>query len=73
MLSMWQTSELNGADICGAGTDVIKTMAAAIWAGTTHSIIPDQSRRVTYMVAAAATGGDVLIRNVIPALWNPFR
>jgi len=55
-----------GADIRGAGTDVIKIHGVDILHGTTYSIIPDQIEAGTYMVAAAATGGDVLIKNVIP-------
>ena len=55
-----------GADIRGAGTDVIKIHGVDILHGTTYPIIPDQIEAGTYMVAAAATGGDVLVRNVIP-------
>lgn len=55
-----------GADIMGAGTNVIKIRGVEKLHGTTYSIIPDQIEAGTYMVAAAATGGDVLIRNVIP-------
>jgi len=55
-----------GADIRGAGTDVIKIHGVDVLRGTTYSIIPDQIEAGTYMVAAAATGGDVLIKNVIP-------
>ncbi len=55
-----------GADIRGAGTDVIKIHGVDLLHGTTYSIIPDQIEAGTYMVAAAATGGDVLIKNVIP-------
>ena len=55
-----------GADIRGAGTDVIKIRGVEHLGGTTYSIIPDQIEAGTYMVAAAATGGDVLIKNVIP-------
>ena len=55
-----------GADIRGAGTDVIKIRGVKSLHGTTYSIIPDQIEAGTYMVAAAATGGDVLIKNVIP-------
>ena len=55
-----------GADIRGAGTDVIKIHGVASLKGTTYSIIPDQIEAGTFMVAAAATGGDVLVRNVIP-------
>lgn len=55
-----------GADIRGAGTDVIKIRGVKHLKGCTYSIIPDQIEAGTYMVAAAATGGDVLIKNVIP-------
>lgn len=55
-----------GADIRGAGTDVIKIHGVDILHGTTYSIIPDQIEAGTYMVAAAATGGNVLVKNVIP-------
>ena len=55
-----------GADVRGAGTDVIKIHGVDLLHGTTYSIIPDQIEAGTYMVAAAATGGDVLIKNVIP-------
>ena len=55
-----------GADIRGAGTDVIKIRGVDHLNGTTYSIIPDQIEAGTYMAAAAATKGDVLIKNVIP-------
>ena len=55
-----------GANIMGAGTNVIKIRGVEGLHGTTYSIIPDQIEAGTYMVAAAATGGDVLIENVIP-------
>lgn len=55
-----------GADIKGAGTDVIKVKGVEHLRGGSYSIIPDQIEAGTYMVAAAATGGNVLIRNVIP-------
>ncbi len=55
-----------GADIRGAGTDMIKICGVDRLYGTTYSIIPDQIEAGTYMVAAAATGGDVLVKNVIP-------
>ncbi len=55
-----------GADIIGAGTDVIKIHGVRELHGCTYSIIPDQIEAGTYMVAAAATGGDVLVKNVIP-------
>ena len=55
-----------GADVRGAGTDVIKIHGVEKMHGCTYSIIPDQIEAGTYMVAAAACGGDVLIKNVIP-------
>ena len=55
-----------GADIMGAGTDVIKIRGVDHLSGVTYSIIPDQIEAGTYMVAAAATGGNVLVKNVIP-------
>ena len=55
-----------GADIRGAGTDVIKIRGVSELHGCTYSIIPDQIEAGTYMVAAAAAGGEVLINNVIP-------
>ena len=55
-----------GADIRGAGTEVIKVRGVDNMHGCTYSIIPDQIEAGTYMVAAAATGGDVTINNVIP-------
>ena len=55
-----------GADVRGAGTDVIKINGVEHLYGCTYSIIPDQIEAGTYMVAAAATGGDVTVRNVIP-------
>ena len=55
-----------GADVRGAGTDVIKIRGVERLHGCSYSIIPDQIEAGTFMVAAAAAGGDVLIRNVIP-------
>lgn len=55
-----------GADIMGAGTDVIKIRGVKRLKGVTYAIIPDPIEAGTYMVAAAATKGDVLIKNVIP-------
>lgn len=55
-----------GADVRGAGTDVIKIHGVDIMRGANYSIIPDQIEAGTYMIAAAATGGDVLVKNVIP-------
>jgi len=55
-----------GAQIKGAGTDVIKVRGVPRLTGGTYSIIPDQIEAGTYMAAAAAAGGEVLIKNVIP-------
>ncbi len=55
-----------GADIRGAGTDVIKIHGVNRLRGGSYSIIPDQIEAGTYMAAVAAAGGDVLIQNVIP-------
>ena len=55
-----------GADIRGAGTDVIKVRGVDSLHGGTYSIIPDQIEAGTYMAAVAAAGGEVLIKNVIP-------
>ena len=55
-----------GADIRGAGTDVIRIKGVEKFHDTEYSVIPDQIEAGTFMMAAAATRGDVLIRNVIP-------
>ncbi len=55
-----------GADIRGAGTDTIKVNGVEKLHGGTYSIIPDQIEAGTYMVAAAAAGGEVKINNIIP-------
>lgn len=55
-----------GAEITGAGTDTIKIHGVPSLRGVTYSIIPDQIEAGTYMAAVAATGGDVLIKNVTP-------
>lgn len=56
-----------GADIKGAGTDVIRIRGVKSLKGNVvHSIIPDQIEAGTFMIAAAATRGDVLVKNVIP-------
>ncbi len=61
-----------GADVRGAGTDVIKIHGVGEMHGCTYSIIPDQIEAGTYMVAAAVTGGDVYIKNVIPKHLEPI-
>lgn len=55
-----------GADIRGAGTDVIKIRGVPYLHSTTYGVIPDQIETGTFMAAAVATRGDVLIKNVIP-------
>ncbi len=55
-----------GADISGAGTDVIKIRGVKGLKGVIYSIIPDQIEAGTYMAIAAATRGDVIVENVIP-------
>jgi UDP-N-acetylglucosamine 1-carboxyvinyltransferase len=55
-----------GADIMGAGTDVIKVRGVPRLRGGSYSIIPDQIEAGTYMAAVAAAGGEVRINNIIP-------
>lgn len=55
-----------GANIRGAGTDVIRIKGVERFHDTEYSVIPDQIEAGTFMMAAAATRGDVLIKNVIP-------
>ncbi|MEE0946026.1 MAG: UDP-N-acetylglucosamine 1-carboxyvinyltransferase [Acutalibacteraceae bacterium] len=55
-----------GANIMGAGTNVIKIRGVEKLSGKTYHIIPDQIEAGTYMVAAAATGGDVTVTDVTP-------
>lgn len=54
-----------GAKVKGAGTNVIRVAGVPQLHGTTHAIIPDRIEAGTYMVAAAATGGDVFLTNVL--------
>ncbi len=61
-----------GADIMGAGTDVIKIKGVKELHGTEYSVIPDQIEAGTFMVAAAATGGDIVLKNVIPKHLEPI-
>ena len=55
-----------GADIKGAGTDSIRIRGVEKLTGGTYCIIPDQIEAGTYMAAVAATGGQVLVKNIIP-------
>ena len=61
-----------GADIMGAGTDVIKIKGVNRLHGAEYSIIPDQIEAGTFMIAVAATKGDALIKNVIPKHLEPI-
>ena len=55
-----------GANIMGAGTDVIKIRGVEHLHGATYAVIPDQIEAGTFMAAIAATKGDAIIKNVIP-------
>lgn len=60
-----------GADIKGAGTDTIKINGVEKLGGAVHSVIPDRIEAGTYMIAAAITGGNVLVDNVVPDHLKP--
>jgi len=60
-----------GAVIKGAGTDTIRIEGVKELKGTTHTAIPDRIEAGTYMVAAAATGGDVIVEGVVPEHLKP--
>ena len=55
-----------GAHVSGAGTDTVKIRGVESLKGGTYAIIPDQIEAGTYLAAAAATGGNILVKNVIP-------
>ncbi len=57
---------LMGANVKGAGTDVIRIKGVEKLHGCRYSTIPDQIEAGTYMIASAITGGDVYVRNIIP-------
>lgn len=62
-----------GANIRGAGTDVIRIDGQErLPGGSTYAIIPDQIEAGTYMIAAAVTRGDVTVRNLIPKHMEPL-
>jgi len=61
-----------GAQILGAGTDVIKIRGVKHLHGTSYSVIPDQLEAGTFMTIAAATRSEILIRNVIPKHLEPI-
>jgi UDP-N-acetylglucosamine 1-carboxyvinyltransferase len=60
-----------GADVKGAGTDTIRINGVKSLRGAVHSVIPDRIEAGTFMVAAAITGGDVLVENVVPDHLKP--
>ncbi len=55
-----------GANVKGAGTDVIRIIGVSELTGCTYSVIPDQIEAGTFMIAAAACGGEITVNNVIP-------
>jgi len=61
-----------GADIKGAGTSAIKIKGVKQLSGARHSVIPDRIEAGTYMIAAAMTGGDIVIENVISSHIKPI-
>jgi UDP-N-acetylglucosamine 1-carboxyvinyltransferase len=61
-----------GADIKGAGTDVIRINGVKELKGCTYKVIPDQIEAGTYMIAAAATKGDIIIDDIIPKHMEPI-
>ncbi|MBQ0067306.1 MAG: UDP-N-acetylglucosamine 1-carboxyvinyltransferase [Phascolarctobacterium sp.] len=61
-----------GAKVRGAGTPVIKIEGVSELHGAEYTIIPDRIEAGTYMIAAAMTGGDVLIENVLPEHQKPL-
>ncbi len=62
-----------GAQIKGAGTDVIRVVGTPVLAANqTYSIIPDQIEAGTYMIAAALTHGDIVVHNIIPKHMEPL-
>ncbi len=60
-----------GADVKGAGTDTIRINGVDSLKGASHTIIPDRIEAGTYMVAAAISGGDVKINNIVPDHLKP--
>ncbi|MEG0877471.1 MAG: UDP-N-acetylglucosamine 1-carboxyvinyltransferase [Oscillospiraceae bacterium] len=61
-----------GADVRGAGTDAIKIRGVKKLHGCNYSIIPDQIEAGSYMVAAMITGGNILVKNIIPKHLEPI-
>ena len=61
-----------GADIKGAGTDVIRIKGVEKLTGCNYSVIPDQIEAGTFMIAAVATKGDITVKNIIPKHLEPI-
>lgn len=61
-----------GADIKGAGTDVIRIKGVEKLTGCNYSVIPDQIEAGTFMIAAVATKGNVVVKNIIPKHLEPI-
>ncbi|NJD04766.1 MAG: UDP-N-acetylglucosamine 1-carboxyvinyltransferase [Ruminiclostridium sp.] len=61
-----------GAAIKGAGTDTIKISGVSCLTAASHAIIPDRIEAGTFMAAAAITGGDVIVENVVPDHMKPI-
>jgi len=61
-----------GANIKGAGTNVIRIEGVTELKGVNYTIIPDQIEAGTYMIAAAITGGDITVQNIIPKHMDPL-
>jgi len=61
-----------GANVRGAGTNAIRIEGVQKLIGTTYAVIPDRIEAGTYMVAAAITGGDVLLKNVLYEHLKPL-
>ena len=61
-----------GANVRGAGTNAIRIEGVKNLTGTTYAVIPDRIEAGTYMVAAAITGGDVLLKNVLYEHLKPL-
>ncbi len=60
-----------GADVKGAGTDTIRITGVSSLKGASHAVIPDRIEAGTFMIAAAITGGDVKISNIVPDHLKP--
>ncbi len=61
-----------GAKVSGAGTDSIRIKGVTTLKGARHTVIPDRIEAGTYMIAAAMTGGDLTIQNVVPSHLRPI-